>query len=183
MSALTAIHVRTGQRASADVLEAWLARGGVEVLSFDDVYAACIHLLRCYERIPDLALVGTDWLGADELRIVTYIRQTWPQAGIIVYAANADAPDVQLVPLTLSCRGEQAVATLCRTPPEEVLHKLRGGVPALAALTRVPEPAGLFDRQADALERPNGARTCAGAGQRRPSATELDSLVHGPTGE
>ncbi|MEW6252779.1 MAG: hypothetical protein AB1716_19255, partial [Planctomycetota bacterium] len=112
-----AMHVRAGQRSACEALDAWLTRAGVDVLGFDDVYAACVHLLRGYERVPDLALVGVDWLDADELRIVTFIRQTWPHAGIVVYGAARDLPLFDFLPLTLTCRGEAAVARLLSGAP------------------------------------------------------------------
>jgi hypothetical protein len=121
----SAIHVRTGQRASAEAIDAWLTAQRIEIIPFDDVYAACVHLLQRYEDIPDLAFVGTDWLGSDELQIVSYIRETWPRTGVVVYGHTADAPRCDFLSQTLACRGGAALRELLAATPADVARRLR----------------------------------------------------------
>lgn len=120
----TAIHLCTGQHADAQALNAWLERHGVEVIGFDDVYRACVHLLRRYERIPDLALVGTDWLMDDEINIVAFLRQTWPRVAVILYGGTHESPLVELLPLTRTCRGAAGLSELTSRSPDELLREL-----------------------------------------------------------
>jgi len=120
----SAIHIRTGQRAVVEALDAWLARHQVEIVPFDDVYDACVHLLRQFERIPDLALVGTDWLADDELSIVSCIRQTWPRTAIVVYGTSRDTPRLGLTPLIAACSGPTAIEKLLAQTPAELVRRM-----------------------------------------------------------
>jgi hypothetical protein len=139
-----AIHVRTGQRAAVDAVDAWLKRHDTEVVSFDDVYAACVHLLQAYERVPDLALIGSDWLGEDEYNIVTYMRQTWPRVGIVVYGESRSTPVFDMLPMTQSCRMEDALRRLIAEPPAVLLEQLRTRASELAATpATTTQPADL----------------------------------------
>ncbi len=118
-----AVHLRTGPRASVETIDAWLREHGLEVAAFDDAYASCAYLLTCYEQIPDLVFVGSDWLSGDELAIVSYVRQTWPRAGIIIYG-DSEMPASELVPLVLSCRGRTELGALLAAGPDELVRRL-----------------------------------------------------------
>jgi hypothetical protein len=128
----SAIHIRTGQRALADTLDQWLARHDVTTRGFDDVYAACVHLLQQYEQIPDLALVGTDWLAPDELSIIAYVRQTWPRTGVVVYGGQRETPRIDLWPLTRAVQGEAGLQKLTGRTPSEIFTELCAEMPPLA---------------------------------------------------
>jgi hypothetical protein len=120
----SAIHVRTGPRTSAAAIDTWLTQHQVEIIPFDEVYTACVHVLQHYERIPDLVFVGRDWLAGDELNIVSYVRQTWPRSGIIVYGDTGETPLCDLLPLVLTCRGPAAVHDLLAATPAELVRRL-----------------------------------------------------------
>jgi hypothetical protein len=143
----SAIHVRTGTRASTDAIDAWLSQHQVAVVPFDDVYAACAHLLKNFAQIPDLVFVGTDWLSRDELGIVPYVRQTWSRTGIVVYGEAAETPPFDWLPLVLMCRGKAALDAVLAAPPASVVRRLdeqlRPSGPNLATLENPPrQPPG-----------------------------------------
>jgi hypothetical protein len=117
-----AVHLRTGPRASAEMIDAWFREHAVEVAAFDEVYACCAHLLTHYEQIPDLVFLSSDWLSGDELAIVPYCRQTWPRCGLVIYGDN-EMPPGELVPLVLTCRGRQPLETLLAAGPDELARR------------------------------------------------------------
>jgi hypothetical protein len=169
-----AIHVRTGQRASAEMVDTWLTRSGVSAAGFDDVYAACVYLLRHYAAIPDLALVGADWLGDDELSIVAYIRQTWPRTAIVVYGGQRETPRYDHWPLTRTVRGADGVRELTGRTPAEVVAQLCAEMPPLAAAM------SLGGERAAGQERADSRRTLdVGAGP-RPSEADRGGAGRGP---
>jgi hypothetical protein len=155
-----AVHIRTGPRASVDAIDAWLTAHGVEIVPFNDVYASCVHLLTCYEHIPDLVLVGTDWLAGDELAIVSYVRQTWPRCGIIIYG-DAESPAVELLPLVLTCRGPTALGALLARGPDELVRRLseqlRPLVLGAATAADASRPSADISGSPALLERPDEA--------------------------
>lgn len=120
----SAIHVRTGQRASVEAIDAWLARHHVDTTPLDDVYGACVHLLKQYEQIPDLVLVGSDWLSRDELTLVSYVRHTWPRSGIVVYGDTTPMPSFDFLPLVLICHGAAALRELLAASPADLVQRL-----------------------------------------------------------
>jgi hypothetical protein len=107
-----------------DAIDAWLTDHEVEAFACADVYEACVHLLREYENVPDLVLMGADWLAEDELGIVRYVRETWPQAVMVLYGAAAPA-GLDLLPLTLTCRTDAGLQELLAKPPAQVVRQLR----------------------------------------------------------
>ena len=137
----SAIHLRTGQRARVEAVDTWLARHEVPVAAFDDAYDACVHLLLHCADIPDLAVVGVDWLTPDEFQILAYIRQTWPHAVIVVYGGEGELPGFDLLPLTQAYARDGGIQTMLADTPEEIVRRLRGRRPSLTALAR-PESVG-----------------------------------------
>ncbi len=120
----SAIHIRTGQHPAVAAVDQWLSDNGVDVVAHGDVYAACAYLLEYYARVPDLALVGTDWLARDECGIVPYVRQTWPRACIVVYGTNGTVPLADLSPLTRTCDSRAALDALLATTPTNVARQM-----------------------------------------------------------
>lgn len=118
-----AIHIRTGPPAAANAVERWLRADNVEVAALPDAYAACVHLLREYENVADLALIGTDWLDAQEIRIVHYIRQTWPRIGVVMYGTGP-MPAAESTPLVRVCSTDAALRDLLAQSPTAVLDAL-----------------------------------------------------------
>jgi hypothetical protein len=123
----SAIHVCTGQRHLAALVDTWLTQHSVPVTTFGDVFSACVYLLKNYERVPDLALVGADWLSEDELGIVSYVRQTWPRAGAVVYGAGGTSANFESVPYVRVCHSDGALRAVLATSPHDVLASLYGG--------------------------------------------------------
>jgi len=118
-----AVHIRTGQPAAAEAIDAWLSDHDVEVLACADVYEACVHLLREYHNVPEMVVIGTDWLAPDELAIVRYARETWPRAAIVVYGAGA-SPAPEASPLTIACGSDAALRTVLADSPAQLLERL-----------------------------------------------------------
>ena len=170
----SAIHIRTGQRAAAESLDAWLAQHQVESVPFGDVYEACVHLLQNYAHVPDLVLVGADWLSDDELNIVRYVRQTWSGAAIVVYGSAPDTPRVDILPLVLTCHGERGLRTLLSGTPAELVRRLAESVAPLEPLPAVPpsRPVAAAPRP---IQPPNAA------GPRASLISDEFSTVSGPT--
>lgn len=134
------LHIRTGQRAAAEAIDAWLYDHGVDVLPFSDVYDACTHLLKGYESVPDLALVGTDWLSEDECRIIRYVRETWPRVGLIIYGLARDTFVADFSPLSRTCRSQHALQRLLAQSPHDVLRDLTGESASYREVAPPPEP-------------------------------------------
>lgn len=147
----SAIHVRTGQRAVSAAIDDWLARNAVAVTGFADVYDACLYLLRQYERIPDLALLGADWLADDELPLIAYLRQTWPRTVMVVYGGATAPVRVDLLPLTVTVYGPAALDTLLADTPADLVGRHLSERPS-GVEQRTP-PAGSPHRPV-----PNGPR-------------------------
>lgn len=140
------IHLRTGQQVSAHAIDQWLARHGAEVLSFDDVYAACVHLLQHYADVPDLAFVGGDWLDAADAKIVRYIRQTWPQTAIILYSTHVPPPPVEQLPRMRICASGGALTTLLTQSPTMLAERIaQGPEPGEAVVVRLTPPRAVPD--------------------------------------
>lgn len=137
----SAIHVRTGQRGAVEAIDAWLSRHQVAVVPLGDAYQACVYLLKHYQRIPDLALIGADWLADDEIDIISYLRHTWPRTGVLVYGSSPQTPLCELLPLTRTCRGEAALRELLACTPAELLSELCTELAATGAPLTVPTPA------------------------------------------
>lgn len=143
----SAIHVRTGECAVVEALDGWLARHHVETTALADAYEACVHLITQYEHIPDLALIGADWLADEEFNIVAYIRQTWPHTGIVVYGRARELPLAGLLPMMLTCQTEAALKELLAGTPAEVLQHLWKGstrpttLPAPYSIPATGQPA------------------------------------------
>jgi hypothetical protein len=118
-----AIHIRTGPPAAADAVDRWLHADNVETTALSDVYAACVHLLQQYENVANLALIGMDWLDAQEIRIAHYIRQTWPRIAVVMYGTGP-MPAVESMPLTRVCASDAALHKLLAQSPTAVLDAL-----------------------------------------------------------
>lgn len=169
-----AIHIRTGQRARADMVDEWLTDHDVEIVALADVYEACVYLLKHYDQVPDLALVGADWLSASEFAIVRYIRETWPPVGVVVYGGSPDAPAYDFSPLVLTCRSDQALEGLWRRTPTDVLCRLAGeAMPRTVPRPRPEPPHTPASRPTSNMDAPPPLRT----GPTGRSADEPDGLT------
>ncbi len=124
-----------------DCIERWLTNHDVDTTTFDDVYEACVYLLTRFEQVPQLAIVGADWLAPGEFSIIRYIRETWPRVGVLVYGGGSDAPGFDFAPMILTCRTPAALDTLVENGPTNVLHRITGEATAIAARPRVEPDA------------------------------------------
>ncbi len=140
-----AIHIRTGQRRAADALDDWLDSHNVALVPLNDVYEAAVLLLHKYDDIPDVALVGAEWLASDEFNIITYLRQTWPQVGIVVYGGTSGTPLFDMLPMTCTCRSDAELQRIMADTPAALLARLRGAADGAA-----PVPTSLSHRDATA---------------------------------
>lgn len=93
-----AFHLRGGQRTTVDLVDGWLNQHALEVWGCADSFQACTQLLTAAGDPVQLAFLGVDWLGPDELAIVDYVRETWPRAGMVIYGSapfgSLQAPDL-----------------------------------------------------------------------------------------
>jgi hypothetical protein len=143
----TALHIRTGQPATGAALEGWLARHTVDVVGCDDVYEACVRLLQNYDAVPDLVLLGADWLNADEYRIVRYVRETWPRAGILIYGRIEPSPAWHATPMLHVCHTPGALDKLIAATPAQLLQRLCADTAPLGlGAARPPAPAPTLPR-------------------------------------
>jgi hypothetical protein len=154
----SAIHIRTGQKSVVKRVDDWLAAHDVGCVTFDDVYGACVYLLRHYDRIPDLVLVGADWLARDEYNIVSYVRQTWPRVGVVVYGSAGSTPLFDLLPLMIACDSAAALEQLLAESPGAVVRRMLASVSPgeLAAASGAP-PAPQQPLGVGPLPPPRGA--------------------------
>lgn len=135
-SNLRAVLLRTPAADSARLLEPWLRSHGVEIAVLDHVYDACTYLLRFASRIPDLIFIDCDSFRPSDLRIVTYLRETWPTSALVLIGHAAgyvavDRPSRMLaVPLA---------AMLTIRIPTDVLREARAGGPSREVAERIVE--------------------------------------------
>ncbi len=141
-----AVHIRTGQRAAAEALDGWLAQHAVEVVGLPDVYDGCVYLLRNYATVPDLVLIGVDWLAEDEFALVRYVRETWPRAGVVIYGSSAATPSFDWAAWTYTCRSDAALREMIAEPPAALLQRLAASAAPAPALP--PAADVLPDEQA-----------------------------------
>jgi len=153
-----ALHIRTGQRAAVEMLDAWLADHAVAVVPISDVYAACAHLLQRYEQVAELVLLGADWLAKGELSILRYVRETWPRAAVVVYGTARDLAACELAPLTLVCQGSAELERLVAQTPEAIVRRIHGEpVPLCVAASEAARPASSVETDTAETEAPEEA--------------------------
>ncbi len=138
-----ALHIRAADPPLAAHVDNWLRTHRLRVAELEDAYAACVQLLRRPEEIADLAFIGADWLGPTELRIVQYVRDTWPASGIVVYA-NRAVPGLTNAPLRRVVAAERELIELLSRSPADLLRLLRmTGLPTDPAPRACDDPPGL----------------------------------------
>ena len=173
----SAIHIRTGQRAHVEAVDAWLLEHQVPVTAFADAYGACVHLLLRYSEVPELAVVGLDWLTSDEMNIVAYIRQTWPQTAIVIYGGDGPQPAFDVLPLTQTYTQAGGLQALVSAPPLEIVRKLH----ARASVLGAPPPPEVFPQVRSTRVTPLPRAISTAPAEREPprsilTADELNAL-------
>jgi hypothetical protein len=113
-----AIHIGCGGTRAAQAVDAWLSRHSIERTCCADAFGACAHLLNSSACVPELAFVGADRLTNDDLVILSYLRETWPAVGIVVYGRNVESDS----------RTRDARMLVCASAA--ALHQVLAGSPA-----------------------------------------------------
>lgn len=120
----SAVHLRAGDTVAADDIDRWLRAYGVEATVFGDAFDACVFLLEHAEHVPDLILVGTDWLPADERQILDYLADTWPGAGFLLYGNGGMPISMPANSAAFVCRGQAALRAMLDESPDALWGKL-----------------------------------------------------------
>ena len=118
-----AIHIRAGQAGAGQAVDNWLEHHGVERVRCADVLDACAFILKNSAHVPDLAFVGVDWLTADDLAIIKYLRETWPAIAIVLYGEHAKLDPHARATRTLVCPSRAALDEILAAPPDRLLAK------------------------------------------------------------
>jgi hypothetical protein len=123
------------------LVDDWLRAHAVHRIAFDDVYDACLHLLREPQPVPLLVFIGSDWLMPEELVIAQYARQVWSSTPCLVYGSE---PRFALHPSPFGeqvFRSRAALRELLQGPPEHVADQLRASTPTAATSVVAARPA------------------------------------------
>jgi hypothetical protein len=79
------LHIRTGSRASVQLVDRWLERQQVEVLACADAFDACVAVLRKDAPPIGLALLGADWLDPEDFALIRLLHEHVPGLAIVLY--------------------------------------------------------------------------------------------------
>ena len=101
-------------------MDRWLQGGEFRVQRFDDVYSACVYLVTNPDSPPDLVVVGASWLTRDELAIIDYVEQTWPDAPLMVYGVSDDGGRIGASQRVRVCRSSAELRLLLEQSPAEL---------------------------------------------------------------
>lgn len=127
---MLALHIGVGNRGRAFLFDSWLNRHDVTVEHASDALAACVRLLQSPDQVPDLVLLGADWIGPEELLLARYVHDIWPATVVLTYGPTRDglpaAGDALTVPVDTAVRQS---AVLSESPQALVQQ----------ALARAPE--------------------------------------------
>lgn len=118
-----AVHLRTGDRETDGAVSMWLERHEVDVFDFADPFEACTFALTRPETTPDVAFIGADWLAPDELRIIDYLRETWPGLGMVIYGSTPATAGLHAGPQTLVLHPLSAVRRILVDSPAALLSR------------------------------------------------------------
>ncbi len=156
--ALSALHIVGGDASSAQRIDRWLGDNGVAVERCGDVYRACVRLLRGPALVPELVVIGIDWLSPAQREICGYVRETWPASVQLRYGHEAAPQRPDALPLSYYCRVPDGLATLVAARPDQWIAAIR----SRAALTFPDFADGIADRmRAGGIEREWIAATSA----------------------
>lgn len=125
ISARRALHLRSGESGASERIDAWLGDYGLDVVHCAHAYEACVFVLKQGERVPDLVIVGTDWLASDELPILEYFRETWPGAAILVYGSRSAEIEPETPSMSACCPTLEALDDVLSETPAEFVRQMR----------------------------------------------------------
>lgn len=114
-----AMHLRTSQDADAQSVERWLSQHQLHSHTCRDAFELCTRALRQPEQIPDLVLIGLDWLAPEDAAVCSHVADTWPAAVIIGYTHGERVPEHLSAPAAVRCF---PLPQLLRLKPADLLR-------------------------------------------------------------
>ncbi len=114
------MHLRTSQDADAQAVERWLSQHDLHSNVCRDAFELCARALRQPEIMPDLVLVGLDWLSPDDLAVCDHVSDTWPAAVVVGYTHGERVPDHLSPPPHVRCF---PLPQLLRLKPADLLRR------------------------------------------------------------
>lgn len=120
-----ALHVPLGEADLVKQIDRWLAAYDLRVQVCSDAYELCGIMARQYENAPDLVLIGTDWLLADEFQVFQFVYSTWPEALIIAYGCASDQVPLEVGARFFPCPSPRALIRLLAESPTTLLDRHR----------------------------------------------------------
>jgi hypothetical protein len=141
MSCVSAISclVRPSNSAAATAVQFGLRAAGVKVISVSTAYDAVVEVERLGGRLRHLIL-GVDFFGRDELRIIPLARREWPEMMIVAYHSPGFEHKGRLA--------ELVGADLVLGTPDQIANFMESLAPSLPASSAGPHAvmagAGLF---------------------------------------
>lgn len=143
-SGIRALHVRTGAPALGVRVANWFSDHNVEATSCDDAFDAVAHLIRHPDDMPDLVLIGLDWLADVDFTLLAYIHDTWPSAAVITYVQETLRRITEPESPVFVCRTPEELSGLLCNPPAALLCAVQAarnpGIELHAAPTAPLEP-------------------------------------------
>ncbi|MBI5865754.1 MAG: hypothetical protein HZB38_14845 [Planctomycetes bacterium] len=139
-SGMRVFHVRTGECTLTARVAAWVAAHVASCAEANDPYAACAHLLTRPDDVPDLILVGLDWLAEDEIALLGYLRETWPGAVLVGYSQAPTRCIAVHDPLTRFVQTSDELDGMLAKTPAEFARACRRAVSAESNAAETPDP-------------------------------------------
>lgn len=126
---MLALHICVGDRGRAFLFDSWLSRNDVETQCVADALAACVQLLRCPDRVPDLVLLGSDWFGPEELLLSRYVHETWPAAVLLIYGPRRDNSQIDNSPLSVRIDSTAHQSAVLSASPARLIQQTLARAP------------------------------------------------------
>lgn len=145
-SGIRALHVRTGVPALCARVTSWLGDHSVQHVACDDAFQAVAYLLRHPENMPDIVLVGLDWLADDDFSLFAFLHDTWPSAAVVTYVNESLRRTPAPHPSTIDCQSPTELASVLANSPAAILGAAQsarlteGETPRVEASASQPEP-------------------------------------------
>jgi hypothetical protein len=121
--------LRTGDQGIDGAISTWLERHDVEVVGCADPFEACAFALTQRGSAPDLAFIGVDWLAPEELAIVDYLREIWPELSAVVYGGAQATARLEPNAPALVCRSAEGLRRMLADSPDALLSQPRAAAP------------------------------------------------------
>ncbi|TWT44692.1 hypothetical protein RAS1_11070 [Phycisphaerae bacterium RAS1] len=136
-----AVHVCYGDPSLQEVVQSWLAAHQIETLSFEDAYGLTAHLILHSSQLADLALIGSDWIPADEKAVAEYVLETWPGVVLVVYGQRCEQLGPPQDPRVVRFASREMLERVTAQSPADFVASVRArGTPAAPASPAVAVP-------------------------------------------